>query len=45
LNEGLAARAAGLTDADTRKAQENALEIAFLSDDEKKTLVHKSLKK
>jgi len=37
----VAAREAGLTAADTRKAQENALEIAFLSDDEKRGLLLK----
>ncbi len=35
----VAARAAGLTPADTRKAQQNALAVAFLSDDEKAALV------
>ena len=36
----VAAPAAGLTEADTRKAQENALEIAFLSAEEKQALVN-----
>lgn len=35
----VAAPAAGLTDADTRKAQQNALEVAFLSEDEKESLL------
>lgn len=35
----VAARAAGLTPADTRKAQQNALAVAFLSDDEKSALM------
>jgi len=34
----VAAKAAGLTAEDTRKAQANALEISFLSDEEKQTL-------
>ena len=37
----VAARAAGLTDEDTRNVQENALEIAFLSDDERQDLLLK----
>lgn len=35
----VAAKAAGLTAEDTRKAQENALEIAFLSESEKQALL------
>ena len=37
----VAAKAAGLTPGDTRKAQKNALDIAFLSDAEKQDLVEK----
>jgi len=37
----VAAKKAGLTAEDTRKAQENALKVAFLSDDERQTLCEK----
>ncbi|MFU8826622.1 MAG: adenosine deaminase, partial [Brevefilum sp.] len=37
----MAAPAAGLTAEDTRKAQANALEVAFLSDAEKQALLAK----
>jgi adenosine deaminase len=37
----VAAKAAGLTPEDTRKAQKNALQIAFLSNDEKQALLER----
>ncbi len=40
-----AAEAAGLTSEDTRKAQEHALEVAFLSEDEKEDLLMKKHRK
>lgn len=41
----IAAKAAGLNSKDTRKAQKNALEIAFLSDAEKKDLLERKQSK
>jgi adenosine deaminase len=40
----VAAKMAGLTADDTRKAQENAVKVAFLSEEEKRELLEKKLK-